>query len=102
MPPEPNKQPAIMPVGPSPRESLAKAREQFIERHKDELQGCVSDAAIRARTGGELAIFLRVSFYKMETLLGKIFDELTPKEQPRDLPKSAPAPAKPVVAGKVG
>lgn len=91
----------MIPTGPSPAEKQAKAREQFIERFKDQFQGCVSDAAIRARAGGELAIFLRTSFFKMETLLGKIFDELAPKEQPKDMPKSA-APAKPGVAGKVG
>jgi hypothetical protein len=51
-------------------------REEFIAAYCDELLGCVADAAMQARSGAELAVWLRQRFGWIQQKLGAMYDRL--------------------------
>jgi hypothetical protein len=54
----------------------AADRAAFIAAYRDELLGCVADAAFQARHGAELATWLRQKAAWIDQKLGAMFDKL--------------------------
>lgn len=64
-------------------------RTQFIDKYRHELAGLVCDAAMGDRHGAALAVFLRLSLKRTDTLLGQMFDSTQPKEPLPAVPPAA-------------
>lgn len=56
-------------------------KEEFASQWQHEIDGWVLDAAMEARRGGELSIFLRSMRLKIRQKLFAIHDELTKSEK---------------------
>lgn len=68
----------------TPRES--------VEKHRHEACGIIADAAASHRTGGELALFLRSAFTRLDKImLEAIEDVVGPPQQSQNGKPAAPA-----------
>ncbi len=72
-------------------------RETFIENHKHMLGGICLDLVSRAKSGPELSILLGQAMERIETILGRCWDESNPKPLP--VKPAAPAPGNGVQQG---
>lgn len=61
--------------------------EKFVERHRHELAGLICDAALVARGGAPLAIFLRESMKLIDARLKLMYAELRPEPKPEAKPR---------------
>ena len=66
-------------------------RADFIAKWRNELCGVVADAAISGKSGTMLAMFLREAFRKIDSDLGKAWDDLQPKAMPAQIKNGQPA-----------
>lgn len=53
-------------------------REQLIQKHRHEIGGMVLDAAMKARAGAELSLFLRGVYAKIDAILGQAHHDAQP------------------------
>lgn len=52
-----------------------KTKEQLVEAYRHEFGGMIADVLSADRRGAELAMRLRLSFRRIDELLGKLIDE---------------------------
>ena len=62
-------------------------KREFIDAKKYLLHGLIADAVVRQRQGGELSLFLKMTFDVCESELGKIYDEVRAPVKAEEPPK---------------
>lgn len=63
-----------------------------VQKLRDELCGMVADAGASHRTGGELALFLRGKFARIDAILKELTDPPTPQPVANGKPAAPAAP----------